>query len=240
MGEQGKREAAKGVVEEFADLIHKSRVIGIGTGSTIANVVKILYENGMLDGKILVPSSYQAMELLSLRGLPVHTNFGGLTIDLYIDGADEVSLRGDMIKGRGAAILGEKMLAYASRINIFVVDEGKMVNKLGSRKPLPLEVHPWIYNLVIELLHKRFGWNVQVRKSSSKDGPTISDHGNIVLDAYTGPLEDPYYTERELSSVPGILCTGLFLGMANHIVVGFDDGGYRVYNFERRFGLGYT
>jgi len=144
-----------------------------------------------------------------------------------------------MIKGRGAAMLGEKMLAYSSKLNVFVVDESKLVDKLGSRKPLPLEVHPWSYRVVSRLLESRYGWDVRVRESNSKDGPTVSDHGNVVVDAYTGPLNDPWRVETELNSVPGILCTGLFLGMADYVVVGMDKGVYKVYSYERRNGVGY-
>ena len=237
VGEKGKKEAAALVVKEFEEVLSNARIIGAGTGSTVSIIVDLLVSQGMLDDKIVVPSSIDTAMKLSSKGIAVTDPMTVEAIDAYIDGADEVDPYGNMVKGRGAALLGEKMLAYKSRVNIFVVDESKIVDKLGSMKPVPIEVHRWMLRTV-EKVVRDMGYDYSFR-SGGKDGPVISDFCGVIMDLYTGPISDPYGLEDRLRSIPGLVETGLFLGYADYVVVGWDKGGGEVRKHSRSRGAGH-
>jgi ribose 5-phosphate isomerase A len=237
VGETGKKEAAALVVREFEHVISNAKTIGVGTGSTVSIIVDSLIDQGLLDDKIVVPSSIDTAMKLSLKGISPTEPLAVDTVDVYIDGADEVDQHGNMIKGRGAALLGEKMLAYKSKVNIFVVDESKIVDKLGSMKPVPIEVHRWMIRTV-EKIVRNMGYNYSFR-SGGKDGPVISDFCGVIIDLHTGPINDPYQLEDRLRSIPGLVETGLFLGYADYVVVGWDKGGGEVRKHTRSRGAGY-
>jgi len=223
-----KAEAARGLLEEFEDEIKEASVVGVGTGSTTALALREAQRRGLLRGKQIVVSSMATALLASELGLkPLMPNVVD-SVDIYFDGADEVVPSTlDMIKGRGAALLGEKILAYNSRVRIYVVDESKIVDRLGSKKPLPIEVVPWALGFVLRELGKR-GLEASPREGSGKDGPVVSDWGGVIVDISTGPIEDPRRLEAELHSIPGVVETGLFLGLADAVVVGKKSCGYEV------------
>ncbi len=227
-----KAEAGRGLLERFRGVIEEARVLGVGTGSTVRAALGILHESGLLEDKVLVASStVAALELARLGYRPVMPSVVS-SVDFYFDGADEVDPSGNLLKGRGAAMLGEKILAAMARLRVYVVDEGKLVERLGSRRPLPVEVVPWALSFVAARL-EGMGYRVEYRESQGKDGPVVSDWGGIVLDVYTGPMEDPAAVEREVSSIPGVVATGLFIGLTDHVVVGRATCGYRVLDFTR-------
>ena len=225
-----KAEAGRGLVERFHGLIEEARVLGVGTGSTVRVALGILHERGLLEGKVLVASSVAtALELARLGYRPVMPGVVS-SIDFYFDGADEVDPAGNLLKGRGAAMLGEKILAAMAKLRVYVVDEGKLVDRLGSRRPIPVEVVPWALSFVASRL-EGLGYRVVYRESQGKDGPVVSDWGGVVLDVYTGPLDDPEAVDKLISSIPGVVATGLFLGLTDHIIVGRNECGYRILNF---------
>ena len=227
--------AAIGALEVIERLGFRSGVIGVGTGSTVARFIE--RGAGLLGDSVLVASSLASALELSSRGLrPVDPRTVRGPLDLYIDGADEVDPEGRMIKGRGAALLGEKILAYASRLNIIIVDESKLVSSLGERKPLPIEVVPDSLGIVLASL-ERMGLSAEPRRGGGKDGPVVSDWGGVIVDVRLRPPVDPEALERELLSIPGVVETGLFIGLADFVVVGMEGCEWRVMRFNRSRGL---
>ncbi|MEB3806110.1 MAG: ribose 5-phosphate isomerase A [Desulfurococcales archaeon] len=209
--------------------------IGIGTGSTVAQLIEALPSTG-INPSVIASSSLASALMLAERGyVPVHPSVAPV-LDVYIDGADEVDPKGNLVKGRGAALLGEKILASRSRLNIFIVTREKLVSRLGSRRPIPVEVVKDALTPVVEAIRRRFP-DTAPRTGGGKDGPVISDWGGVIVDVHTGPLRDPLEVEGFLCSIPGVVETGLFIGYTDYVVVGRDDCGWEVLRFERAHTL---
>jgi len=222
-----KLEAARGALELVESL--KPRILGVGTGSTVARFIGLL-DAGRFEG-VAASSVVSGLELAA-RGFRVLSPYTVASVDVYVDGADEVDPGGNMVKGRGAALLGEKVLASASRVNIFIVGEDKLVDVLGSRRPVPVEVVRDALSSVLARLRGRWP-GAAPRVGAGKDGPVVSDWGGVIVDVPTGPLEDPWEAERFMRSIPGVVETGLFLGVADYVVVGRKSCGWEVLRFER-------
>jgi ribose 5-phosphate isomerase A len=143
-----------------------------------------------------------------------------LLIDLTIDGADEVSPTGDLIKGLGGALLREKIVAVHSRRLIIVVDQPKLVRRLGERAPLPVVVVPFGWNTHLDFL-RQLGADPALRTRRGEKVPFVTDDGHFILDArFPGGIQDPPALEDLLARRTGVVETGLFLGMAPEVVVG--------------------
>ena len=232
-----KAEAARGALELVGKLFPGGPAsIGIGTGSTVARFIHlardILRETGTVVG-----SSLDTISRLRDEGVSsIHPVALKPPVDVYIDGADEVDPSGRLIKGRGAALLGEKILAYSSKVFIVIVDESKLVRVLGERKPLPVEVVRDALPIFLEEA-RSLGLDPEVRSGKGKDGPVISDWGGVIVDLHTGPIRDPDLMERRLRGIPGVVETGLFLGMTDYVVVGLRSCGWRVVKHRRSRGL---
>jgi ribose 5-phosphate isomerase A len=200
-------------------------VVGLGSGRTV------VYAVSELSGKVktekiqvfCIPSSYQILLEALKRGLKVSSLYEHPEVDITLDGADEVDARLNLTKGGGGALAREKILASASKRYTIMVDGRKLVDKLGSSKPVPVEVLPFAAPAVKRRLKRIFG-RVEFREGSGKVGPTITDNGNFLLDVYTGPLENPWETERQIKGIPGVVEVGLFIEMAHEVYVGFKDG----------------
>ncbi len=231
--EQAKRAAGFRAAEMIGE---EDLVIGVGTGSTVAYFLEALRDKGMLEGRLFIPSSLDTALKLREMGARLLSPHNPGRPDVYVDGADEVDGEGNMIKGRGGAHVGEKILAHVSRRNIFIVDESKLVGVLGEKKPLPLEVLPQALPAVLTDL-EAMGYRAVVRRSGCKDGPCISDGGGILMDVYTGPIRDPEGLEARLLRIPGVVDTGLFIGYADIVVVGRRDGSAVARRYERRRGI---
>jgi ribose 5-phosphate isomerase A len=230
-----KVEAAKGLLNEFKHIIESAKIVGIGTGTTISKVLELFATKNVLKNKIVVPSSLDTA--LKLKNLKVNIALPSTisSIDVYIDGADEVDANGNLIKGGGAALLGEKILASISSYNIIVVDESKVVKNLGKR-PIPIEVVPWALSYVMSKLSS-MGFKVRVRNClRGKMGPVISDWGGVIVDVElnNNNILDPLPLERTLKSIPGIVEVGIFIGLTDAVIVGLSKCGYRVLKFERK------
>lgn len=220
--ERLKRQAAERAVEFVED----GMVIGLGTGSTVRHVIEILAERrkqGALRNVIGIPTSRATEWLARDLGLRLSALEEEPRVDLTIDGADEVDPHLNLIKGMGGALLWEKIVASNSEQFIVVVDEGKLVRRLGERVPMPLEVVP-------------FGWNTQLSwldhlgaepllRLAANGSPFVTDSGHFIIDChFREGIAEPNRIQREVKQRPGVVDSGLFLGLVDAVVVGGVDG----------------
>ena len=219
----------------FADralgYVTEGTTIGLGTGRAATLFVEILGRKVREGFKIRgVPTSAATAKLAAKLGIPL-TNLEDVEeLDATFDGADEVSPDLGLIKGYGGALVREKIVAASSRRLIILVGPGKEVLRLGARGRLPIEVVPFGLPLVHRRL-ARLGLFAEVRVVASTLGhpgahsiPFESDNGNYILDCRCGAIVDPIKLEQDLLNIPGVVDTGLFLGMADTILIGHDDG----------------
>ncbi len=200
-------------------------VVGLGTGSTAKFALQCIGAK-IVEGEIRdflgIPSSRQTEELAMSLSIPLTTLDEHPEIDLTIDGADEVDADVNLIKGGGGALLREKVLAQASRRMIVIVDESKLSKRLGTRWALPVEVLPFARQVEENYL-KSLGADVKLRKGPG-GGPFRTDEGNFILDADFGPIEDPEALSRMLNGRAGIVEHGLFVGLADEVIVAGKGG----------------
>ncbi|MCA1754187.1 MAG: ribose 5-phosphate isomerase A [Spirochaeta sp.] len=147
-------------------------------------------------------------------------------LDLTIDGADEIDPAGNLTKGGGGALLREKIAAFCSRRYVIVGDDSKLVQSLGVSFAIPIEVVPTARRVVLEAV-RSMGAEVSVREAVRKMGYVITDNGNIIIDARFGTQHDPGELERRLDAIPGVVETGLFVGMKPVVYLGAGDGSIR-------------
>jgi len=215
-----KRAAAARAVEE----VENGMVLGLGSGSTAAFAVEALaarVAKGLLVSGI--PTSEKTAALARRLGVPLTTFAAHRRIDLTIDGADEVERRTlHLIKGRGGALLREKIVAAASARMIVVVDESKLVDRLGSQHvPLPVEIVSFGWQSVIDRLMV-IGCAAQLRLAGER--PFTTDGGNYIADCAITEIPDPSAMEARLAGIVGIVESGLFIGLASKIIVGRPAG----------------
>ncbi len=216
--------AARKAVEELLNMLESVNIIGIGTGSTVEEFIKQLSKfRETLADKYFTASSIDTVLKMKKYGFKIVHPASLSTIDVYIDGADEVDPSLNMVKGGGAALFLEKILTYYSRYRLFIVDYSKLVGWLGEKHPIPLEVNFYAVSFVEELL-KNKGYNIAVRRPvKGKYGPVISDTFGVIIDLYLNDPVDIVRLESELKHVPGIIETGLFIGLADKVIVGYED-----------------
>jgi ribose 5-phosphate isomerase A len=204
---EGKRLAAEKAIEFVED----GMVVGVGTGSTVAYFIDAL---GRIRDRIAgaVSSSEQSTERLRAHGIEVLDLNQTGPLSLYVDGADECDPRRCLIKGGGAALTREKIIAEASERFVCIIDPAKQVDVLG-RFPLPIEVIPMARSLVGRELVKRTGGQPVWRES------VITDNGNYVLDLHGLAITDPVSLERELNQIPGVVSVGLFARRPADVVI---------------------
>jgi ribose 5-phosphate isomerase A len=200
-----------------ADMIQDGTVVGLGTGSTVYFTIERLsiriHEGLRIMG---IPTSFQTAARARKAGIPLTTLDDYPAIDIAIDGADEVDPLFRLIKGRGAAHLREKCVAAAARQFVVVVDEQKLVKKLGS--PVPVEVLPFTITPVMAQL-LMLGGIPSIREAVNKDGPVITDNGNFVVDCLFSEIEKPAELESALAAIPGVIESGLFCGFTKKTTV---------------------
>ena len=207
--------------ERALDLIRDGQVIGLGTGSTarfaIEGLGRRIQEGLSVKG---VPTSVATERLASELAIPlVDLNLAGV-IDVTLDGADEVDPDFNMIKGGGGALTREKLVALASVKRVILVDESKLVSKLGQSRLLPIEVLPFAWTMAARLL-TGLGCVATLRDASGM--PFVTDNGNHILDCAFGPIEDAAALEKRIKLLPGVIECGLFIGIADTLIIGFDD-----------------
>ena len=216
--------AKRRAAEAAAQHVESGTVIGLGTGSTAKHVIQIIgayLSTGRLTDIQGVPTSNQTSADAKEVGIPLTTLDDHPELTLSIDGADLIDGYLNAVKGGGGALLREKIVASASKTYILIADDRKIVEKLGTGFPLPLEILPFSAAPAAYRV-ERLGASVVLRRG--KLGPVRTDNGNFILDADFGPIDDPAGLERELKSIPGVLETGLFLGYADLAYVGTPDG----------------
>jgi ribose 5-phosphate isomerase A len=196
--------------------VHDGAIVGLGSGSTATDVIRLLGERVRAGLKIRgIPTSRQTGELATALGIPL-TTFGQIQeIDVTIDGADEFDAQLSLIKGGGGALLHEKVVAWASRQLVIVADSSKQVPVLGSF-PVPIEVIAFAEPLVKRRV-EAIGASVQLRQSN--DRPFVTDEGHHILDCRFGQIPDATALARKLSDMPGVVEHGLFIDMASIVLV---------------------
>jgi ribose 5-phosphate isomerase A len=207
------------------DSIQPGMVVGLGTGSTAAFVVRrlaALRAEGKLTDVVGVPTSRETEALARSLGVPLTTLEEHPVVDLTIDGADEVDPELRLIKGGGGALLREKIVAEASRREFIVVDVGKLSPRLGTRWPVPVEVLPFGWRSQALFLE---GLGARITRREGRDGtPFRTDQGNFILDCAFGPLERPEELAARLEARAGIMAHGLFLGLTSELWVAGPTG----------------
>jgi ribose 5-phosphate isomerase A len=205
----------------IAHLVEDGDVVGLGTGSTVAHAIRELGHMVEAGLEILgVPTSYQSRFLAVECGIPLTTLDEHPSLDIALDGADQVDCRLHMIKGGGAAHTLEKIVARSARRFVVAVDERKVVESLEH--PVPVEVLPQALSLVREQV-EALGGKPSLRSAVRKDGPVITDHGNFILDVDFGVIASPVKLAEELSCCTGVVEHGIFT-FAREVYVGRKDG----------------
>lgn len=203
-------------------LVRDGDIVGLGTGSTAAYAVRFLGERVRAGLKIRgIPTSIHTQELAASLGIPLTTLDEVQTIDITIDGADEVDPQLRLTKGGGGALLREKIVASATRNFVIIADSSKQVPVLG-KFPVPVEIIKFAEALVAKKI-AALGAAVTVRGTSSGK-PFLTDEGNHILDCNFGQIPDPPQLARELEKMPGVVEHGLFIGMAAVALIGKGDG----------------
>jgi ribose 5-phosphate isomerase A len=197
-------------------------IVGLGSGSTAAFAIEALGERIKQENLHImgVPTSHQAFLLAVECKIPITTLDEHPVIDVTIDGADQLTPELFLIKGGGAALAREKIVASATKLNIIIADEAKKVKLLGENNQfVPIEVLPFALPIVKETIIAMGGRPV-VREGKGKLGPTITDNGNAIIDAYFGEIVNPAELAVKVKMVPGVVETGFFIGLTDIIYIG--------------------
>jgi ribose 5-phosphate isomerase A len=215
-----KRLAARAALEELPE----RGVVGLGSGSTsrlfVEELAPLVKAGRQLVG---VPTSESTRALAASLGIPLLGDDGPWAIDVNVDGADEVSAALDLIKGGGAAHAREKIVNYASKRNVVIVDASKLSTRLGEKWPIPIEVLPFARETTREHLGT-FGKPIL----RMVDGKTVrTDAGNVIYDLRVAPIDDPGALDRALRAIPGVVETGLFVQRADVVLVADAEGGVK-------------
>jgi ribose 5-phosphate isomerase A len=215
-----KRAAAQTAVALICD----GMIVGLGTGSTASFAVKLIAER-VADGLDIVgiPTSQKVEQQARSMGIPLSTLAEHDHIDIAIDGADEVqSGTLNLIKGRGGALLREKIVATSADQLIIIVDDSKLVDSLGVRDLVPLEVVPFGWQATAKRMQRLVaGLTLRLRHDGQ---PFISDGGHYILDCVFGAIEDPLHLQQQLDQTVGVVENGLFLGLTSQVIVGSRKG----------------
>lgn len=221
------RDAAKQAAgRQAATLVQDGMRLGLGTGSTTAYALEALARRVRDEGLDVtgVPTSFAAEQRARALDLPLTSLDATPTLDLALDGADEVDDAFRLIKGRGAAHTREKVVAAQADRFVVLVDPTKRVDRLGTQRVLPVEVLPMATTPVKRTLN-RLGAEPELRTGDGKDGPVVTDQGFWVLDArFPNGIADPGALNRTLNDHPGVLDHGLFLDLATDVLIGTPDG----------------
>lgn len=216
-----KKQAAEKAVEQ----VRSGMVLGLGTGSSARYAtMKIgeLWQAGQLTNIVGIPTSEGTVTLAAKYGLPLTTLDEYPVLDLAIDGADEIDPDLNLIKGLGGALLREKMIESATKKFIVVADGSKLVEKLGTRAPVPVEVVQFCWKTTARWL-ERLGCVPAIRGGESQ--PYVTDNGNYILDCrFPNGIDDPGELAATLKNRPGVVEHGLFLGMAMEAIVATETG----------------
>jgi ribose 5-phosphate isomerase A len=226
------------VAAAATEQIRSGMVVGLGSGSTAALMIQALgarLQSGELSDIVGVTTSFQGEVLAAELGIPLQSLNAVDRIDLAIDGADEVDPAFQLIKGGGACHVQEKLVARRAERFVVVVDSTKLVDTLNLGFLLPVEVLPGAWRQVRSELAE-LGGEAQLRMAVKKAGPVVTDQGNLVLDVkFAGGISEPVNLEQVINNLPGVLENGLFVNLADQVLVGeVVDGVAGVRDLERR------
>jgi ribose 5-phosphate isomerase A len=219
--EQYKQQAA----ERATELVTSGMLVGLGTGSTAIYATRRigrLLRDGVLRNIVGIPTSAATAAAARELDIPLLAADDARTIDLTIDGADEVSPELDLIKGGGGALLREKIVAEASLRRVIVVDDSKLSPRLGTRRAVPVEVVPFGWRRQADYL-RGLGGEPTLRMGAAGQ-PFVTDQGNLILDCAFGPLADPAGLASRIRARAGIVEHGLFVGLSPEVIVAGRDG----------------
>jgi len=220
------------IAERALELVPSGSRIGLGSGRAAEAFVKALGER-VRQGCLRVqgvPTSENTARLAKQEGIPLLTLAEAGILDLTVDGADEVDPNLDLIKGYGRALVREKIVAASSRRLIILVGDEKLVPRLGTRGKLPVEVTPFALPLCERRLKELGCPGIPYNEQGSL---FLTDNGNHILDCRIEPIADAAPLERDILAIPGVVGTGLFLGMADTVLVG-DRTDFRLIEERRR------
>lgn len=216
--EEAKRDASSEAVSQVKD----GYVIGLGSGSTVIYAIQKIGDRIRQEGIDVsaVPTSYQTFQLAVKYGIPTTTLEESPTLDLTIDGADQIDDQLNLIKGMGGALTREKIVASASEKLVIIVDRRKRVKFLGENNhPVPIEAVPFATPIITQKI-KEIGGEPVLREADKKVGPVITDNGNVIIDVNLGVIHRPEEVNQRLKYLPGVVETGLFVNMADLAYVG--------------------
>ena len=211
--------------ERGVSYIQDGMTVGLGTGSTAAYAIHALGRRFQAESLTLrcIATSRESEELGRSYGLPFAGFDDVRCFDITVDGADEVDPEFRLIKGAGGALVREKIVAAATRTEIIIVDEGKVKAALGAR-PLPVAILPYAWQWTQAKVEKRFGVPAPRRQVSEQE-PFLSDDGLFILDIMFGaPLSAPDSLEQQLKAIVGVVEVGLFVGLCECLIIGYNDG----------------
>lgn len=204
------RQDKEAVARNVADRMREGEIIGVGSGSTVylalLAMASRIKEKG-LHIKV-IPASWESAVVCSQLRIPQITLLDGRP-DWTFDGADEVDPGYNLIKGRGGALFKEKLLLKSSAENYIIIDESKRVSRLGTRHPVPVEIFPQALAYVEVKLRQLGAYEVILRSAKGKDGPVITENGNMILDVRFKTIEKSY--EEEIKKITGVIESGLFI-----------------------------
>jgi len=205
-----------------ADMVNSGMVIGLGTGSTTQFFIEELGERltrNRIGGVTGIPTSEATAVLASQYNIPT-TEVGHSPLAIAVDGADEITPGLNLTKGGGGALLREKIVAAAAYRFVVIADESKLVDRLGTRTPIPVEIARFGFRGTMDQL-RRFG-NPTLREKELE--PFFTDNGNYIVDLQVEPIDHPARFNEMLASVPGVLETGIFVGIADEALIGGVGG----------------
>jgi ribose 5-phosphate isomerase A len=223
----GERDPKQVAGEHAATLVKSGNVVGLGTGSTAVHAIRALGRRVKGEDFEIwgIPTSNDSEREARALGIPITNLEEHPEVDITIDGADEVDPKLTLIKGRGGALLREKIVAQASRREVIICDPSKVVAKLGVKTPLPVEI-------------LRFGWmttrshlerlKAKARLRESDGSPFVSDNGNYIIDCQFRGIGDPEQLEEDINTIAGVVENGLFVKLAHLVVVGQKDGSVKL------------
>ena len=227
----------KAVAEAAVNEVTSNMIVGLGSGSTAAIMIKTL-ANKIKTGELKeirgVPTSFQSEVLALELGIPLIDLVSVDQIDLAIDGADEVNPSYQLIKGGGACHVREKLVASKANKLLIVVDQTKLVKNLNEEFPLPVEVLPSAWKQVKDVIEDMDA-QCKLRMAEKKAGPVVTDEGNLILDVlFNGGIKNPKEIELQINNIPGVLENGLFVDLTYKVLVGkVENNQTVVYSPER-------
>ncbi|MEM0448354.1 MAG: ribose-5-phosphate isomerase RpiA [Methanomassiliicoccales archaeon] len=211
----------RAAAEKAVSMIKDGMIIGLGTGSTAAHAIELIGRR-VAEGLSIVgiPTSTTTESLAKEAGIPLVSLDEVEKVDLTIDGADEVDPNLDLIKGMGGALLREKVVAFASTEEVIIVDDSKLVEVLGTKSPLPVEVVPFGHRKTAKAL-EALGCKAALKGG---DRPFITDNGNLIYECKFRSIDDPKMLEAKIHLIPGVVECGLFLNLATKVVIASEKG----------------